>query len=94
MALAASLALVFLILARWRPGLLAPLNKIWTALGLLLTKVMNPIVMGVVFFIVVTPIGLLMRLSGKDPLRLRRNFGGLLILTHGSAVAPFIYTPF
>lgn len=66
-----ALAAVFLAVALLRPRLLAPLNRAWTWLGLLLHHVVNPIVMGVIFYGVVTPIGLLLRMSGKDPLRLR-----------------------
>ena len=50
---------------------LRPLNLVWHRLGLLLFAVVNPIVMGVVFFTTVAPIGLLMRFLGKDPLRLK-----------------------
>jgi hypothetical protein len=53
------------------PVLLAPLNRLWSAFGLLLHKVMNPLIMGVIFFGVVTPIGLLMRVLNKRPLDLR-----------------------
>jgi hypothetical protein len=53
------------------PSILAPLNRIWTKLGLLLHKLVSPIVLGIMFFLVITPTGLLMRLLGKDPLRLR-----------------------
>jgi hypothetical protein len=49
---------------------LRPLNAVWHRLGLLLFTVVSPIVMGAVFFVTVAPIGLLMRLFGKDPLRL------------------------
>ncbi len=63
----------FLIASLARPSLLAPLNRLWTRFGLLLNKVTTPIVMGVLFYLVVTPTGLLMRLFGKDPLRLSRD---------------------
>ncbi len=53
------------------PSLLAPLNRVWTKFGLLLHKVVSPIVLGVMFYLVITPTGLLMRLFGKDPLRLK-----------------------
>ena len=55
------------------PLMLHPLNRAWTALGLLLARVMNPVVMAALFFLVFTPMGLLLRLLGKDPLRLRRS---------------------
>ncbi|HXF47570.1 MAG TPA: SxtJ family membrane protein [Burkholderiaceae bacterium] len=53
------------------PGLLAPLNRLWTRFGLLLHRIVSPIVLGIMFFAVITPMGVLMRLLGKDPLRLR-----------------------
>ena len=66
-------AAVLLALAFLWPVALAPLNRLWLRLGLVLYKVMNPLVMGLVFFITVVPIGLLLRAVGKDPLRLRRE---------------------
>jgi hypothetical protein len=53
-----------------RPALLAPLNRLWTRLGLLLQYMTSPVVLGLLFYLTVTPIGLLMRLLGKTPLRL------------------------
>jgi hypothetical protein len=53
------------------PAVLAPLNRIWTRFGLLLHRIVSPVVLGVMFFGVVTPMGLVMRALGKDPLRLR-----------------------
>jgi hypothetical protein len=70
---ALAVAAVFLVLALLRPGVLAPLNRIWAAIGLLLHKVVSPVALAVMFFGVLTPTGLLMRLFGKDPLRLRRD---------------------
>ena len=52
------------------PRLLAPLNKLWFRFGLLLHKIVNPLIMGVLFFVTVTPIGLIMRSMGKTPLKL------------------------
>jgi len=52
------------------PGVLTPLNRAWTRFGLILHKIVSPIVLGFLFYVVVTPLGLLMRLLGKDPLRL------------------------
>lgn len=66
-------AAAFLLLALTRPALLAPLNWLWTKLGLLLGMIMAPIVMGLIYFGVVTPMALLARLVGKDFLRLRRD---------------------
>lgn len=60
---------LFFILALLLPNSLALLNRAWTKFGLLLHKVMNPLVMGVIFFVVVTPMGILMRIFGGDPMR-------------------------
>jgi len=65
------LAALFLLAAVFSPGILAPLNKIWTRFGLLLHAIVSPIVLGTIFFLVVMPIGLAMRLFGKNPLPLR-----------------------
>lgn len=67
------LAAALLIVSLLRPGLLAPLNRGWFALGLLLGRVMSPIVLGVIFFLVITPVALVTRLSGRDVLKLRRT---------------------
>ena len=64
-------AAAFLATAFLRPKLLAPFNRLWTKFGLLLHSVAAPVVMGLLFYLTVTPIGLIMRLLGKDPLRLR-----------------------
>ncbi len=61
---------VFLALALLRPVLLAPLNRLWTRFGLLLHRIVSPLVLGLMFFLVLTPSGWAMRLLGKDPLRL------------------------
>ena len=68
-----AVAAAFLLAALLRPGLLAPLNRLWTRLGLLLHKIVNPLVMGLMFFLVITPMGIVMRMTGKDPMRLRRD---------------------
>ena len=68
---ALGLGVLFLLLAFAAPKLLTPLNKVWFKFGLLLHHIVNPLIMALMFFVVITPIGLLMRLSGKDPLRLR-----------------------
>jgi hypothetical protein len=54
-----------------RPRLLHPLNRVWFRFGLLLHKVVSPLVMSTLFFVVITPVGLLMRGFGTDPLRRR-----------------------
>lgn len=60
----------FLLAALVVPRSLAPLNKLWIKIAELLNRITNPIVMGLIFFGVVTPIGILIRWRGKDPLRL------------------------
>ena len=67
----AVLAAAFLTVTLVAPRLLTPLNRVWLWIGLLLHKCVSPIVLGLVFFSTVTPIGLLLRALGKDPLRLR-----------------------
>jgi hypothetical protein len=64
-------AAVFLACAFFFTAPLRPLNAVWHRLGLILFAVVSPIVMGVVFYVTVAPIGLLMRRFGKDPLRLK-----------------------
>lgn len=65
---ALSIAGVFLAVAIVYPIILAPLNRVWMRFGLLLHKITNPIIMGLVFFVTVTPTALIMRILGKDPL--------------------------
>jgi hypothetical protein len=65
---AAALAVVFLVLALVAPGLLKPLNKAWAAFGLLLHKIVTPIIMALMFFGAVMPMGWLMRAFGKRPI--------------------------
>jgi hypothetical protein len=63
------LAALFLALSLARPRTLAPLNRLWTKFGLLLHHVTNPVIMALLFFVVITPIGLCMRALGKGTLR-------------------------
>ena len=60
----------FLVVALAQPMWLRPLNRVWTKLGWLIGRVVNPVVTGLLLFLVVTPTGFLLRLLGKDPLRL------------------------
>lgn len=57
------------------PRLLSPFNKVWFALGELLGKIVSPIFLGVIFFAILTPIGLLTRWFGRDELRLKKHAG-------------------
>ena len=67
------LSFVFLIITFIRPNLFTPLNKLWIQFGILLGKIISPIVMGLVFFFVVTPIGILVRLFKKDVMGLKKK---------------------
>ena len=70
-----TLSLVFLILGLLNSKILYPLNKIWFKFGLLLGRIVSPLIMAIIFFLVVTPIGLLMRILDKDLLNLKFNKG-------------------
>jgi predicted membrane metal-binding protein len=70
---ALAVAAVFAVLALVWTAVLAPLNKWWTKLGILLYRIVSPIVLGLLFYTAVTPVALLMRVLNKDPLRLRRD---------------------
>lgn len=64
---------VFLAFALTRPALLAPLNRLWMKFGLLLHRVVSPIMLGAMYYGVMVPAGLIMRLVGRDPMRLKRD---------------------
>ncbi len=65
------IAVAFVVVALVLPRVLGPLNKVWTRFGLLLHRITSPIILGIMFFGVVTPTGFLMRLLRKDLLKLR-----------------------
>jgi len=65
------IVLGFAAFAIWRPAALARLNRIWQRLGHLLSKIVSPVVLALLFYTTILPIGLLMRALGKDPLRVR-----------------------
>ena len=67
------LSVIFLILGLINSRALTPLNILWFKFGILLGKIISPIVMGLVFFLVVTPTGIIMRLLKKDLLKLKKN---------------------
>ena len=67
------ISLFFLILGSINSKILTPLNKIWFKFGILLGRIVSPVIMGVIFFFVVTPIALIMRIIGKDLLNLKFN---------------------
>ena len=67
------IGIIFLILGILNSRFLTPLNKIWFKFGILLGQIISPIVMGIIFFLVVTPIAFIMRVLGKDVLKLKKN---------------------
>ena len=67
------ISFIFLILGILNSRILTPLNKLWFKFGIFLGKIVSPIIMGIIFFFVVTPIGVLMRFFGKDVLNLKYN---------------------
>ena len=67
------LSLIFLVLGVLNSKFLNPLNKLWYKFGIFLGSIISPIIMGIVFFIVVTPVSLILRLLGKDVLSLKKN---------------------
>ena len=64
---------VFLILGLLNSKILTPLNKLWFMFGIFLGNFISPIIMGIIFFFVVTPTGLIMRLFKKDLINLKKN---------------------
>lgn len=66
---AVALAGSFFVMALARPRVLNPLNRLWTKFGLLLQNLTNPIIMGAIFYLLITPIALFFRLTKRDPLK-------------------------
>ena len=66
-------AIIFLALGLLNSNILTPLNKVWFKFGLFLGRIISPIVMSMIFFLVVTPISFVMRILGKDVLNLKKN---------------------
>ena len=64
-------SIVFFLLTFFKSKILTPLNKLWMSFGLILGMIVSPIVMGAIFYIIFTPIGILMRLFGRDELLLQ-----------------------
>ena len=64
---------IFFILTVIKPEVLLPLNKIWMRFGLLLSMIVSPLVLGLIFFCLFSPLAFLMRLNGRDELRLKFN---------------------
>ena len=64
-------SIVFFLVTLFKAEILRPLNKLWMSFGLFLGMIVSPIVMGFIFFIIFTPIGILMRFFGRDELLLK-----------------------
>ncbi|MDC3100291.1 SxtJ family membrane protein [Candidatus Pelagibacter sp.] len=67
------ISLIFLILGLINSIILTPLNRLWFKFGIFLGKIISPIILGIIFFLVVTPTGILLRLFGKDVINLKYN---------------------
>jgi hypothetical protein len=67
-AIFATLGMVTLLVAHKWPSILSPLNHAWAAFGALIHAIVNPVVLGAIYFIVITPVGVVMRLFGRDAL--------------------------
>ena len=67
------ISIIFLILGLINSKILTPLNRLWFKFGIFLGRIISPIIMALIFFLVVTPIGLIMRLLRKDLLNLKYN---------------------
>ena len=67
------IAIIFLMLGLLNSKILTPLNKLWFKLGILLGSFIAPIIMGIIFFFVVTPTGIIMKLLRKDLIKLKKN---------------------
>ena len=67
------ISLIFLVLGILNSKILTPLKTLWIKFGEFLGKIIAPIVMGLIYFIIITPIGILMRLLGKDLLNIKYN---------------------
>ena len=76
------LSVIFLILGILNSKILTPLNKVWFRFGIFLGNFISPIVMGIIFFMVVTPTSLLVRVFGKDLLSLKKNQGNSVGMLH------------
>tara|TARA_B100000886_G_C20419512_1_gene490827 strand:+ start:209 stop:592 length:384 start_codon:yes stop_codon:yes gene_type:complete len=67
------ISFLFLILGLLNSKLLTPLNNLWFKFGIYLGKFINPVILGIIFFLLVTPIGLIMKILRKDLLKLKYN---------------------
>lgn len=64
---------LFAVVAFWAPQILSPLNRLWFNFGLMLGKIISPIVLGIIFFVLITPIALVTRFFGRDELKMKKR---------------------
>ena len=81
-------ALIFLLVTMVKSDALLPLNKLWMRFGLLLSMIISPIVLGIIYFGLFTPIAMLMRLSGRDELRLKFTQKASHWISRGELIKP------
>ena len=67
------ISFIFFLLGLFNSNILTPLNKIWLLFGIILGNFVSPVILGIIFFVVVTPIGFTMRLLNRDLLNLKKN---------------------
>ena len=67
------LAFLLILVTSIKPKLLRPLNKAWMMIGFIIGKVISPIVLGIIFFALITPVGIVTRIFGRDELRIKHN---------------------
>ena len=67
------IAILFAVATFLSPKLLTPLNKLWYGLGIFLGKIMSPIVLGLIFFLLITPVSLVTRMFGRDELKMKKR---------------------
>ena len=68
-----ALGIIFLLITLIKAEILKPLNRMWMFLGMSLGIIVSPIIMGIIFFLIFTPIGVLMRIFGRDELHLQQK---------------------
>ncbi len=68
-----ALSIYFIILTILNAKILGPLNKVWIRLGVILSKIFNPIILGFIFYICLVPMGLILKLTGRDELLIKDN---------------------
>ncbi len=65
-------AILFAVATLFSPQLLTPLNRLWYGFGMLLGKIISPVVLGLIFFLLITPVSLVTRLFGRDELKMKK----------------------